>query len=198
VTFGDDLYQAVTPLAGSDPDAATPLQDFCEAIGVPFEWVVTYALDQDDGTAGWSLLMSPWTCPAEGLPWLGQFVGVDVNASYTETQQRAQIAAHAGYNRGTPAAITLAAQATLTGRRQVFLTERLDGDPWQLSVVTYTAETPDPTATLAAIWSQTPAGIVVTYSTEVWDYTVIKAQQATYTALLGAYPDYTSLLAGGA
>jgi hypothetical protein len=198
VSFGDDLYEAMSPLAEADADQGYALQAFCEAIGVPFEWVVTYALDQASGIVGWSLLMSPWTCPVEGLPWLAQFVGVSTNTSYTEAQLRLQVAAHAGYNRGTPDAIELAAQGTLTGRRQVFLSERLDGDVWQLGAITYAAETPDPDATLAAIESQTPAGIKVAYSIETWDYTVIKAQNATYTALAAAYPDYTSLLAGGA
>ena len=198
VTFGSDLYDAMAPLARTDAtEQGGALALFCEAIGVPFEWVETYALDTDQAV-GWSLLMSPWTCPAEGLAWLGQFVGVVVNPTATESAQRQQIATHSGFQRGTPASIIAAAQLTLTGNQTVYLTERVGGNPWQLGAVTYTSETPDPAATLKAIQSSTPAGIVVTYSAQTWSYATVKAARATYTAVKAAYPDYTSLLAGGA
>lgn len=197
MTFGSDLFDAMAPLARSDADQGGALALFCEAIGVPFEWVETYALDTD-GVIGWSLLMSPWTCPVEGLAWLGQLIGVVVNPTASEDAQRQQIATHSGFQRGTPASIIAAAQLTLTGQQTVYLTERVGGDAWQLAVTTYTSETPDPAATLKAIQASTPAGIVVTYSAETYDYTVVKAAHATYTALKGAYPDYDHLLAGGA
>ena len=164
---------------------------------MPFEWVQTYALD----TRRRRRLVAadePWTCPPEGLAWLGQFIGVVVNPTATEAAQRQQIATHSGFQRGTPASIIAAAQLTLTGGRQVFLTERVGGNAWQLGVITYVSETPDAAATLKAIQASTPAGIVVTYSAQPYDYTVIKAAHATYTALKGAYPDYAGLLAGGA
>lgn len=196
MTFGSDLFEAMSPLARDDAERGSPLATYCAAIGAPFEWVVTYALDRG-GAPGWSLLMSPATCPAEGLAWLAQFVGVTLAPMSSEAQQRAQIAAHVGFNRGRPASIVGTVQATLSGGRHVFLTERAGGDAYALDVITYVSETPDPAATEAAVRAATPAGIVVTYSTEVWDYAVVHALQATYAALLAAEPTYDDLMAGG-
>ena len=75
--------------------------------------------------------------------------------------------------------------------------ERVGGNAWQLGVATYASETPDAAATLKAIQGSTPAGIVITYTTNVWDYTLVKAANATYTALRSAHPTYDDVLAGG-
>jgi hypothetical protein len=196
VTFGSDLYDAMQPLAQRDEELGNPLAAFCEAIGVPFEWVVTYALDSDTAT-GWSLLMSPWTCPAEGLAWLGQFVGVKLVPGSSEASQRQQIAAHLGFARGTPGAIRGAVGATLTGTKTVLFQERA-GDPYALSVVTWTTETPDPALTLKALTGTVAAGIIVTYSTEaIWDYAVLGTSRATYTVVKGAWASYAAMLTGG-
>lgn len=195
MTFGADLYLAMTPLARGDDQESYALRDYSSAIGAPFEWVCAYALDTDAGP-GWSLVMDPATCPAEGLPWLGQFVGVEVNPSYSEAQQRAQVAAHLGFARGTPAAIVASTQVTLTGSRTVYLLERLDGDAYSLGLVTRPSETPSSAATLEAIRAATPAGIVVNYSTsEGLPYGDAGAGK-TYADWKATYPTYSDLLKG--
>lgn len=90
-------------------------------------------------------------------------VGVAFVGTLTEVQQRQRIEDQEGRRRGTRAAIEAAAKKTLTGGQQVFIYEKWGGDAYTLRVVTYTAETPDPAATEAAIRRQKPAGIVLIY-----------------------------------
>lgn len=195
MTFAADLYLAMSPLARGDAEESFALRDYTSAIGEPFEWVCAYALDTDAGP-GWSLIMNPETCPPEGLAWLGQFVGVDVNPSFSEAQQRAQVAAHLGFARGTPAAIIAATGATLTGTRTVYLLERLDDDAYKLGVVTRTSETPDAELTLAAAQAATPAGIVVQYATDPGAPYDVAGTGSTYDDWKTRYATYADLLRG--
>jgi hypothetical protein len=94
--------------------------------------------------------------------WLGNTTGTEIPGGLTATQTRDLIRDHGSWRRGTPAALLAAVQATLIGTRQVEITER-NGSPWQLRVLVYAAETPDPDATLAAILSQKPVGIVLDF-----------------------------------
>lgn len=194
-TFSSELYRGMWPLAQADEQEGWALRTYCEAIGLPFEWVWTYGLDSDFGP-GWSMLMSPWTCPPEGLPWLGQFVGVVVNPSLTLDQQRAQVAQHIGFRRGTPQAIIAAAQATLTGTRRVWLAERLDGEAYHLGATTRIDETLDPAATEAAIRAALPAGITLDFNTVLGQSYDEAGEGRTYDDWKAAYPTYDDLRKG--
>ena len=59
----------------------------------------------DDGTIapGWSQVLDINRCPTAALPWLGQFVGVSVDPSQRDDQQRYAIEQEHGFARGTPA-----------------------------------------------------------------------------------------------
>ncbi len=94
--------------------------------------------------------------------WFGQVVGVHTPAGTPAEQTRAALRARKTSTRGRPAAIIAAVKATLTGPSQVLLMERYDGRAYQVRVVTYTAQTPDPAATLRAALSEKPVGIVLT------------------------------------
>jgi hypothetical protein len=195
VTFAGDLYTAMHPLALRDDEEGYALRDYTLAMGEPFEWVCTYALDTDDAP-GWSLIMDPATCPAEGLPWLGQFVGVSLVPGYSEAQQRQQIAAHVGFGRGTPAAIAATIAPTLTGTQTVYLAERLGGDPYALGISTRTSETPNPTATQKVALAAVPAGIVVTISVVPGQPYAAAGAGKTYAQWKATYANYDLLKKG--
>lgn len=193
--FAERLYGMLAPLAQRDPLAGWSLLIYVNAIGAMFELVEDWVRDTPAGV-GWSLLLDLNRCPPEALPWLAQFVGVRLLPDSTPEEQRARIASTDGWARGTPASMRGAAVATLTGRQRVIFRERY-GDPYALDVFTYTAETPDPAATLAALLSQKPAGIVMTYEAQDGqDYQLVKDTHATYADVRAAYSNYSYMVAG--
>lgn len=194
--FAAELYEALAPLAWADAANGWALAGFVAAVAEPFAQVDQLARDAPPD-AGWTILVDPDRVPAEGLPWLAQLVGAVDDAALPEAERRARIRRLDGTKRGTPDAMRAAVQPLLTGNRTVILRERAGGDPYALSVVTWTSETPDQPAVLRALLRQKPAGIVLTYSAEdQWDYTALAAAQATYTALAGAYATYDALTGG--
>jgi hypothetical protein len=113
---------------------------------------------------------------------------------------RQRIASTDGFQRGTVAALRGAAQATLTGAKTVLLRER-DHDPadtpnyaYYLTVTTYTSQTPNPAATLAALLAQKPGGIVLTYHTLAGqDYLTLRTNHATYNDVRTTYASYDAV-----
>lgn len=156
------MYSELEPLQYAEAQNQYALAIFCQALGLTIDEINEYVRDSEDGP-GWSMLLDLERAPEKALPWLAQFVGVRIAAGLTDQEQRDWIAGTASWRRGTLQAMTAAVQATLTGLKQVITRERFGG-AYQLSVVTYTAETPDEAATLKAILSQKPAGLVLTYS----------------------------------
>jgi hypothetical protein len=149
--------------------------------------------DSDAGP-GWSPIMDVDRAPVKALPWLGQWVGVTVDTSRSEDAQRAQIRDEAGFRRGTPAAIVAATRSTLvpvvSDPPTVLMTER-DTGAYRLKIRTYDVETPDPAATLAAILTQKPAGIVLDYDTiSTWTWEVLRDSFATWQDVNDYYADW--------
>lgn len=96
--------------------------------------------------------------------------------------------------RGTAPAMVSAAQATLIGTRRVVLRERFTGDPWKINVVTFTDETPDAAATLAALLTQKPAGIILTHTVVTGqDYQLLLDNHASYSNVRSTYATYAGL-----
>lgn len=170
-SFAQRLYDALAPLQFAEAELDYPLAKYIAALGKMFQIVEDYSRDQlidDDFAPGWSQLLDLARAPSEALPWLGQFIGVPVTLGLTDAQQREQIVAVGGWNRGTPATIAAAAGLYLTGNKTVVFRERspiaCPSEPaYGLEIVTYLDETPDPVATEAAIRAQKPAGIVLLY-----------------------------------
>jgi hypothetical protein len=192
-SFAERMYVALAPLAQSDPEQAWSLLTYMNAIGVMFQLLDDLLRDSPEGP-GWSSLMDLNRCPPEALPWLGQFVGVRMPASYTPDQQRARIVATDGWKRGTVDAIKGAASATLTGNKTVFLHERAYNDAYRLQVTTYDSQTPDPSATQAAIVSQKPAGIVLDYQhVRGQTYQQVRDRFASYQLVKTTYASYDAV-----
>jgi tail protein P2 I len=199
-TYAARLYDMLEPLAQLDPTVGWSLLILCNAVGVPYQLVEDWVRDTDAGP-GWSLMLDVDRCPSEALPWLAQFVGVRLVPGASDADNRARIASTDGFRRGTVAAMKAAATATLTGAQVLDFRER-SGDPvaepiayaYRLTVRTYADQTPDATATLAALMAQKPGGIVLDYATvtgQTWAQ--VKAGFATWQAVKSGYPDWLAV-----
>jgi hypothetical protein len=198
-TFAARLYAALAPLAYAEESTSWALLVYCNALGVMYQLIEDLVRDTSDGP-GWSLLLDLDRCPDWALPWLGQFAGVRVISGSTPDQMRARIASTDGFKRGTVAALMGAAQATLTGAKAVVFRER-DHDPadtpnyaYYLSVRTYADQTPNPSATLAALMTQKPAGIVLNYAAASGqDWQQVKNDYATWGDVKSHYTDWLAV-----
>jgi hypothetical protein len=169
--FGQALYDQVIPMHGPDPDGL--VEDYIGAITLANEAIDALVRDTPDGP-GWSVILDVDAAPAEGLPWLAQLVGVALrqqrNGETAETYAvyaRDAIRRQGGRQRGTVDAQMSAIQDTLTGAKSVRFIERAGGDPYAITSITRTAETPSTAATTAAWLRQKPAGL--TYSLVISD-----------------------------
>lgn len=172
--FSEDSRERLEPFFSVD------LGVLADAIGLMYEQVQEIVVDGDQ--PGWTV---PVTLDrAKALGWLGQFLGVRLQPFLTDSERRTAIGEVEGFARGTVSAIRAAAARTLTGNKTVNLNERVGGNAYYLSVISYTGETPDPAATEAAIRALKPAGIVLGYQ-------VLDGQ--TYVDLEGDYTDYADV-----
>jgi Phage tail protein (Tail_P2_I) len=138
-SFALALYDQLKPLqyAESLPSVDFALLKYLGAIGQMLQDVDALA---HDPKIPWSSILDIDRIPDEGLVWLGQFVGVQVNPELTPDEQRQQIRAHVGWNRGTVAALKSSIRYLLGGTRTVVVVERTP-DAYSLTVNTYASET---------------------------------------------------------
>lgn len=106
----------------------------------------------------WRSLTDPRQADLRMLPYAAQQIGATVpprQAGETDdaylTRAREETTHSRGPFRGSPRAITLAAQAHLTGTRSVRMLERSTGDPWLGTLVVRPSECPDSAAVAAAV-----------------------------------------------
>jgi hypothetical protein len=180
--LSQEIYDALLHLARrphNDADYSWAALRLVAAVPEQVADLDDLASDGATGLPGWSRLLDIDLAPAWALSWLAQLVGASCIDGLSVADQRMCIRDASGRRRGTVAAMRTAAQATLTGGRQVLITERYQGFAYRLRVQTYSAETPNSTVTRAAIVSQKPAGLVLTYdvllgptwdqATDTWD-----------------------------
>lgn len=199
--FGQDVYQAVAPLAYADEEHGYPLALFADAFGRMFQPVDDLAGDTAEGP-GWSQAVDIDRAPPEALGWLAQFTGVTLDPTLDDTAQRAWIRAGSGMKRGTPAAIVAAARKHLTGTQTVVINERDAGacpsEPaYGLTVITFTSETPDPAVTEADIRAAKPAGLVLQYLTaDGMNFALLKTDYATFGDVKSTFATFDALRTG--
>jgi hypothetical protein len=177
----------------------TDFQSYLGAIGAMFEQAETSVRD-DTGKPPWATMFDPDTAPDGALAWLGQFVGVSpqIQSIYESdfdffARQRQRIKDHLGFNRGSAVAMKTAAALYLTGSKTVMFRER-DGSAYHLTVVTRTAETPDPGAVERELLAQKPAGITLDYHTITGrDFDEVKAANATFTIAKATYATFNTM-----
>jgi len=159
---------SVNPLADNNvynTVQSNDLTTYLDSIGDSlFQIVQDWSSDTDDvpSKPGYSLLVDASRVPDVAIPWLAQFVGSDVVIGVPASVQRTQLTGLGTWKRGTVAALKAAPVPYLTGSQTVIVKER-DTGPYHLEVMTYANETPNQAAALAALLSQKPAGLVMTY-----------------------------------
>lgn len=188
MSIADDLVAAHTPWLTPD------LETYLRAIGGMFSEVELYAILGDDDQ-GWVVLFDPDQCPARALPYLAQYVGERLPVGLDEPHQREWIKDAPNQRRGTPLSIFQAAQRKLTGSRLVAMRER-DGDVDHLTVVTYTAETPDSAGTLQDLRDVVPHDVILTYNVLAGeDWGGVNLDHATWAAVDSAFPTWADVAA---
>jgi hypothetical protein len=180
--------------AVGDEDRDWPLLRLCDVLcSTVLEPVHELVADRED-EVGWEIALDPEEAPAYTLPWLAQFAGVTLEPSLSEAEQRAKIQERPHFARGRPASLLAAIKATLTGTKTVLVTERDGGEAYQLRVRTYASETPSEDATLAAILTQKPGGIVLTYEAITGQsYSDFAASVTDYADAAATYDDYADV-----
>jgi Phage tail protein (Tail_P2_I) len=119
-----------------------------------------------------SALADPDQADVAWLPWLAQLVGSTLDPSASEQEKRDTIRyATSGWRGGTRSAIADAAKTALTGSKYARIVPHMipvsgslnPGTIWDITIVTRTAETPDPGAVLDAVLRKgvKPAGVVL-------------------------------------
>lgn len=185
------LYDALEPFTVGDVDRGSPLLIFCDVLTAPVVQRVHEIVSDTDEGPGWAIVFDPDRCPPYALPYLAQFVGAELEPSLSVAEQRDKIRQAESFARGRLPAIVAATKRTLTGSKAVLITERYNGSAWQLHVRTLVSETADPSATEAAIRSQKPGGIVLTYQTvtsQSWDDLI--ATHATWSDVSANYTSW--------
>lgn len=202
--FQLDVYNALGPLADQDEKLGFPLFDYTGAIASMFDLIELFARDAPDGAPGYAILMNPDRIPDDQLPtvlpWLGQFVGVDVDKSLSLADQRNEVKNSGGFKRGTVGSMIAAAQKTLTGTKTVFVKERdstvssVAGGAYGLTMLTLTSETPSSSNTLAAIKSQKPGGIILAYNTVTgMTWQLVNTNYASWNAVKAAFATWNGV-----
>ncbi len=192
----EELYSACGYWATRDTeDEVWPLLEVAESIGGRLQPVEDVIRDTEDDDPGWSVVVDVTRAPLSWLPWLAQFGGVRIPQAMSEADQRAYIQTAPSQRRGSPGAIEEAAKLSLTGTKQVYMTER-HGNAYRLTIVTLASETPDPDQLLADILLQKPAGIVLTVTQSVGgDYLTLRDIHTDYADVEATFTDYADVLA---
>lgn len=202
--FQLDLYNALAPIADQDEKLGYPLFDYSGAVASMFDQIELFARDGADGAPGWAVVMDPDRIPDSELenvlPWLAQFVGVDVNKSLSFADQRNQVKATGGFKRGTIGAMVTAAQQLLTGTKTVYYKERdssvssVAGGAYGLTMITLASETADSTAVLNAIKGQKPGGIILAYTTVTgMTWQLVNTNYASWNAVKAAFTTWNGV-----
>lgn len=139
-SFAERVYDELSPLARDDAAHDWALLIYLGGLGQMFQEIEDLSRDTDAGV-GWSPLLDLNRVPDKALPWLAQFVGVQIPSGLTAQQQRDRIAATDGWKRGSVGAIVGAVQQYLTGAKQVLLYER-DTSAYHFEIRTRESETP--------------------------------------------------------
>jgi hypothetical protein len=129
----------------------------------------------------------PYLLPRPMLDYAVALGGIDIEG-VSDAELRAFVMNESTRARGSVAAIAGRVGVTLTGTRYLDVECPYLADTNQVRVTTYTAETPDSSATTAAAAREVPAWMVLTTRT---------IAGITYTVLLSRYATYADLTATG-
>jgi hypothetical protein len=198
----------VAPVVPTPVIVPTSLGDFA------WDYLPQYVKDADDGTVRALLdsLAAPvvglvdvltdadttadqYSTPFNRVAWLAAMAGIDISTVAADARKRAVIGDASWRYRGTVAAIRTRVGETLTGAKTVEIVTNYGSDPDAISVTTFASQTPDPTATEAAIRAEIPAWMEATIVTNAagQSYANLAADYATYGIMTATSKTYGTL-----
>lgn len=186
---GEMFFMATPPRwrEASDESNGWALHHLCNALAIGFNHLHDIVVG-DDEHPGWSAILDPDRVNDDELAYPAMLRGVTLAPNLDAESQRIRIAETSNQNRGGPDAIKGAARQFLTGERRVLLDEFYLDDPYQVRVRTFENETPYPDRVQAALETQVPGLIQLTYEV---------VPGLTYGELTGEEVDYAGLEAKG-
>lgn len=194
----DELTTALRPFAARDANGhlavllggiATMIQPFADLI----------LDDPETGAPGWSPLVDIDRVKPGSLGYLGQFVGVTLQAGLADDAQRDRVRSTDGWKRGSRPAIIGAAQQHLEGNKTVVLRQRWNpdtaaADPYHAQLITYAPETPNPGQVEDDVLRQDPGGIIFHFDVlSGQDWQSVKTKYPTWLAVKNAYGNWQSV-----
>lgn len=185
-------------LQAADPGTDWTLAKFTGAAAVGLERVNEFLtlVDPDTSVTGTCELVNPAAVPRAWLAWLGWLVGIDTSPIPDADVRDAVGNAAATQRRGSLGAIQDAVQRTLTGSKSCRVYANVSGvDPYLITVITLTADTPDPVASLDAAWAEKPAGVdleLQAVAGSIW--TEVVAEYTDWNAVVAAQPTWNDLV----
>ena len=152
-------------------------------------------VDPDTSVTGTCELVNAAACPRPYLGWLGWLVGVNITGIADPFVRVAIGNASATQRRGSKGSIRDVVQRTLTGSQSCRIYWNLSGtEPYLLTVITFTSQTPDAVATLEAALTEKPAGMdLELQTTDGATYAEIKANFPDYAEVKAEFPTYTDM-----
>lgn len=194
-----ELYDAISPgqtleqemVAATAADWETLW--FCDALSMPLH--IWWELSHGDNEP-WDTLLDPQRTPAEALPYLAQFVGLEIQPSWGEHQLRQEIEAPSQWARGRPGTMLDALKRTLSVDDPYIQFVEQYTSAYILLVRTLTSQTPSESRSRAALMAQKPGGIVLDYDTIAGqNYLQLDTDYASYNAVEADYDTYADVAA---
>lgn len=176
----------------ADPATDWTLKRFTAATAIGLEKVVEFLtlVDPDTSVTGTCELVNATAVPSAWLSWLGWLVGVDTSTIPDADVRDAVGNAASTQRRGSTGAIRDAVQRTLTGSKSVRIYVNLSGtEPYLITVLTLTSDTPSGVDALAAAWTEKPAGV---------DLELQTTSGSTWADVIATYPTWDDLVAAHA
>lgn len=186
VTALGDLIWSYLPQYVKDADDGT-LRAFVDALAVPVTAATSVAQDA-------SVTADEYVTPFSRIGWLAAMAGIDLS-TVPDSRKRAIVADSSWRNRGSLDALKKRVGETLTGAKSVEVTCPYLGDENRIAVTTYASQTPDPSATVAAINAEVPAWMRATIVTNAagQSYANMAADYATYSVMTATSKTYGTL-----
>lgn len=195
-TLAELLYES--PGFHVDDDAAQgfALRKFCEALCTPMQPVYDLVRPRLD-MAGWGIVLDANLCPAYALPYLAQYVGVQITPQMSELQIRNEIRQPSGWRRGQTGSIRIQTRATLDPAvaEPLVIVRPNTPEVGRHYVRTLLSQTPTPTHTAEVVRASVPAWSVVDYEaiTGVAFTDVTASKYTTFTTLGAAFGSFQAL-----
>lgn len=156
------LYSSLGFHVEDDEAQDFALRKFCEALCAPMQPAYDLVRERE-GSAGWAIVFDADNCPAYALPYLAQFVGVQIVPEMSEEQIRAEIRQPTGWRRGQPESLQIATRRTLTGEDPLVIIHPRTPEVGVTYIRTLLSQTPDPIRTERVLRAVLPAWEVLEY-----------------------------------